>query len=110
MSQLTLVTWQSSVEAMVEEVLDAASRHPRDSQEREALCVERDLLRNILVQVRDVPASDRRQISSHVLGLSVREPISIPDELIGKISCLFQFYERNRERLEWRESIPPSSD
>ena len=103
LSELTLATWQSAVESMVEELFELAAALPANNLEREPLQSERNQLREMLHQVRAVSPSVRQQVSSMLTHVAAQDRPSISNELFEKIGELFRFYQSNNRRLEWRE-------
>jgi hypothetical protein len=97
--QVYFENWQEQLEATIEDVakLAAGISWP----ECDALRVELDRLNELLRQVRDVTPPDREAVRYAVLPWTVNEPLELPEDIVMRLSEIFEIYRRFRTRLSW---------
>jgi len=83
------------VEDAIGTVIDEADLHSPDALEWMALKAEPTRLREMLKEVGEKPAGQRRAISSIVIGTAAtRERVEIPPEILEKLEAVYEWYRR----------------
>lgn len=71
---------------------------------RETLLAERNVLLEMVRQVRDVIPVERKQLSSPLLHATVHDAIDVPREIVDRVGEIHDIYRRFRGRLAWPDS------
>ena len=100
--QVYLENWQEQLEAAIEAVTEMTAVNS-SSPEQEALLGKLRQLKEMARQIQEVSPSEREEITSFVIALTVREHLRLPDDLAGRLGDLFDIYRRFRNRLSWNQ-------
>jgi DNA primase len=96
-----LENWHTWVEPTIDDILLAAGQAGANTPEQIALLAERNILAEMIQEVKNVGPEQRQSLDSPLIACSVRESLDIPNSIIERVGEIHDIYRRFRNRLEW---------
>lgn len=96
-----LENWHTWVEPTIDDILLAAGQAGANTPEQMALFAERNILAEMIQEVKNVAPEQRQSLDSPLIACSVRESLNIPATIIERVGEIHDIYRRLRNRLEW---------
>ncbi len=83
------------------DILLAAGQAGANTPEQLALLAERNILSEMIHEVKNVDPEQKRSLNSPLIACSVRESLAIPATIIERVGEIHDIYRRFRNRLVW---------
>jgi len=96
-----LENWHALVEPTIDDILVAAGQAGPNTPEQIALLAERNILDEMIHEVKNVDPGRRQRLDSPLIACSVRDSMEIPATIIERVGEIHDIYRRFRNRLVW---------
>jgi len=96
-----LENWWAWIQPTLDAILLAAGQSGSDTADRETLLAERNVILEMVRQVRDVEPANRQRLSSPLLHATVHDAVAAPAEIIDRVGEIHDIYRRFRDRLKF---------
>lgn len=96
-----LENWHAWMEPTIDDVLLAAGYARAKSPEQDALLAERNVLQEMMRQVREIHPDDRRALDSPLTAFTARDPGDISTAIVERVGEIHDIYRRFRKKLVW---------
>ena len=100
-----LENWHDWINPTIDSLLLAAGQSGSNTADRETLIAERNVILEMVRQVRDVAPSERERIGSPLLHASVHDAMTVPDQILNLVGEIHDIYRRFRDRLTWPDTL-----